>query len=184
MTTPSAVQCHSIPPLQCDCVQHPVGRPPPSPLKTGQQAQGKKTYVLSSGQLPHRAKLWLSQPWGRVSFLLYLLPLTLLPKERKVCMILWACFCASICSEEENCFFIYLYYIYWGVTTRKGFFSKLPTVQFACYLPCLSDLLYKQRTCFLTLNILVSVMNISNSPNPSSVDWMENGWILVWKSNC
>ena len=35
---------------------------------------------------------------------------------------------------------------------------------------------------YWTLNILVSVVNISNSQTSSSKDWTENGWILVWKS--
>ena len=34
----------------------------------------------------------------------------------------------------------------------------------------------------LTLNILVSVVNIWNSKAPSWKNWTENGWILLWTS--
>ena len=40
---------------------------------------------------------------------------------------------------------------------------------------------YRRKHETLTLSIVVSVVNISNSQTPSSKDWIENGWILVWK---
>ena len=44
--------------------------------------------------------------------------------------------------------------------------------------------LKKRRLFILTLAILVSVVNISNSKTPFCKDWTETAQILVWTSNC
>ena len=56
--------------------------------------------------------------------------------------------------------------------------------------PCTSFTSRPQSSCVmmlyrtLTLNILVSVVNISNSKTLFCQDWTENGQILVWTSKC